>query len=172
MPEALWRRCSHWCVEMQPKWSATQGSLQGEGGRRGGRDVGIAAVDSVSVCENVHACACVRVCCMWRVARWNIRLTAMIHVYHCSAPHSFLFVPSSWACFHSLWSTAEPCGVLLLTNQTSQCHWAALSKTHGHVSFLHPPAFQCLAGSQAKNSNSLEDSAQPSHSEQRKKIKR
>lgn len=59
MPEALWRRCSHWCVEMQPKWSATQGSLQGEGGRRqGGRDVGIAAVDSVSV----KMCAHVRVC--------------------------------------------------------------------------------------------------------------
>lgn len=42
------------------------------------------------------------------------------------------------------------CGVLLLTNQTSQCHWAALSKTHGHVSSLHSPAFQRLAGSLAK----------------------
>lgn len=49
-----------------------------------------------------------------------------------------------------VWSTAEPCSVLLLTNQTSQCHWAALSKTHGHVSSLHSPAFQRLAGSRAK----------------------
>lgn len=38
----------------------------------------------------------------------------------------------------------------VLTNQTSQCHWAALSKTHGCVSSPHPLAFQCLAGSQAK----------------------
>ena len=107
------------------------------------------------VCLWKCVCACVRACVparvrMLRLARWNIRLTAIIHVYHCSAPHSFLFVPSSRTCFHSVWSTAEPCRVLLLTNQTSQCHWAALSKTHGHVSSLHSLAFQHSAGSQAK----------------------
>lgn len=159
------------------RWDAAQvisdsGEFTGGGREAAGREGCGYCCGRQCVCENVRACACVRICCMWRVARWNIRLTAMIHVYHCSAPHSFLFIPSSWACFHSVWSTAEPCGVLLLTNQTSQCHWAALSKTHGHVSFLHPPAFQCLAGSQAKNSNSLEDSAQRSRSEQRKKNKR
>lgn len=97
----------------------------------------------------MRMCVCVCFQCMWRLARWNIRLTAIIHVYHCSAPHILLFVPSSWASFHSVWSTAKPCSVLLLTNQTSQCHWAALSKTHGHVSSLHSQAFQRLAGSQA-----------------------
>lgn len=59
MPEALWRRCSHWCVEMQPKWSATQGSLQGEGGRRGGREGCGYCCGRQCVCENVRACACV-----------------------------------------------------------------------------------------------------------------
>lgn len=92
--------------------------------------------------------------CTQRSARWKIRLTAIIHVYHCYAPHSFLFVPSaacsSRACLYSVWSTAEPCGALLLTNQTSQCHWAASSKTHGHVSSLNSLVFQCLTGSQAK----------------------
>lgn len=44
----------------------------------------------------------------------------------------------------------QPCGVSLPTNQTSQCHWAASSKTHGHVSSLHSTAFQRLAGSSTK----------------------
>lgn len=146
---------------MQPKWSATQGSFEGGGEE----NVGVAVADSVSL----KTCVCVCVHCMWRLARWNIRLTAIIHVYHCSAPQSFLFVPPSRACFHSVWSTAEPCGVLLLTNQTSQCHWAALSKTHGHVSSLFPPAFQCLAGSQAKNLSLKESEGLSSAKPQRKK---
>lgn len=82
------------------------------------------------------------------------RLTAIIHVYRCSASLIFLFVPSavcsSRACLHSLWCIAQSCGVLLLTNQTSQCHRAVLSKTHGHVSSPHSPAFQHSTGSQAK----------------------
>lgn len=49
----------------------------------------------------------------WRLASWNIRLTVIIPAYHCWAPCSSLFVPSSWAYFHSVWSTAEPCGALL-----------------------------------------------------------
>lgn len=59
-------------------------------------------------------------------------------------------VCSSPACLRSVWSAAEPCGVLLQTNQTSQCHWADLSKAHGHVRSFHSPALQCLAGTQAK----------------------
>lgn len=71
-------------------------------------------------------------------------MTAVISVYQCSA--SFLFVPSAvWSVITRVYK--GPCSVLLLTNQTSQCHRAALSKTHGHVSSLHSPAFQCLAGS-------------------------
>lgn len=135
-------------VQSLVRWNAAQViSNSGELGERRGGKCGCFLGRQ---CASENACVCVSIQCMWRLARWNIRLTAIIHVYHCSASHSFLFVPSSRDCFHSVWSAAEPCGVLLLTNQTSQCHWAALSKTHGHVSSLHSLAFQRLAGSRAK----------------------
>lgn len=96
--------------------------------------------------------------CLWKcVCSVHVKVGKVKHqidCYHprlsmfCSSLSSSLFPPLC-AGFHSVWSAAEPCGVLLLTNQTSQCHWAALSKTHGHVSFLHSPAFQRSAGSQA-----------------------
>lgn len=83
-------------------------------------------------------------------------LRCQIDCYHpclssfCSSLLSLcsLCVCSSRACLHSVWSTAAPCGGLLPTNQTSQCHRKASSKTHGHVSSLHSADSQCLAGLQ------------------------
>lgn len=148
-PPLCLRQCREGAVTGALKCSPSDQQLRGVWRRRGW-NVGVSLADSVS--QKLCLSLCIH--CTRRSARWKIRLTAIIHVYHCYAPHSFLFVPSamcsSRACLHSVWSTAEPCGALLLTNQTSQCHWAALSKTHGHVSSLNSPAFQCLAGSQAK----------------------
>lgn len=45
-------RCSHWCVEMPPKWSAAQGCQE----RGGEENVGVVLADSVSL--KVCVCAC------------------------------------------------------------------------------------------------------------------
>lgn len=83
-------------------------------------------------------------------------LRCQIDCYHpclssfCSSLLSLcsLCVCSSRACLRSVWSAAAPCGGLLPTNQTSQCHRKASSKTHGRVSSLHSADSQCLAGLQ------------------------
>lgn len=83
-------------------------------------------------------------------------LRCQIDCYHpclssfCSSLLSLcsLCVSSSRACLRSVWSAAAPCGGLLPTNQTSQCHRKASSKTHGRVSSLHSADSQCLAGLQ------------------------
>lgn len=132
-------------------WATTTCELSrqsSEGGEE--ENVGVSLADSVSL----EKCLCVCIQYMLRLAKWNIRLTAIIRVYHCSASFSSPLCSLRCALLPGLsplmWSTAESCGVLLLTNQTSQCHWAALSKTHGHVSSPHSPAFQRSTGSRAK----------------------
>lgn len=53
-----------------------------------------------------------------RVFSLRAKTGKMKHQIDCYHPRlsllgSLLFVPSSWAYFHSVWSTAEPCGALL-----------------------------------------------------------
>lgn len=137
------RLCGEGVVTGALKCSPSDQQLRGVS-REEGREMWVFPWPTVCLWK----CVCVCVCEGWQGETSDWLLSSM------SITVLLLFVPSavrsSWACFHSVWSAAEPCGVLLLTNQTSQCHWAALSKTHGHVSSLHSPAFQRLAGSRAK----------------------
>lgn len=103
--------------------------------------------------ERARACVRVSFRYTWRLARWNIRLTVII-------PSIIVGLLALRSLFPPPGLISTQCGLQqspavrcsrVLTNQTSQCHWAASSKTHGCVSSPHPLAFQCLAGSQAKN---------------------
>lgn len=113
----------------------------------------------ISSARSVFLTLCPAVCVCVRALHGNAgELRCQIDCYHpclssfCSSLLSLcsLCVCSSWACLHSVWSTAAPCGGLLPTNQTSQCHRKASSKTHGRVSSLHSADFQRLAGLQSR----------------------
>lgn len=62
----------------------------------------------------LKACVCVCVFSLHvKTGKMKHQIDCYHPAYHCWAPCSSLFVPSSWAYFHSVWSTAEPCGALL-----------------------------------------------------------
>lgn len=62
---------------------------RGRGGRKKKKKVGVSLAESVPL--NLCLSVCIQL--MWRLARWKIRLTAIIRVHHYSAPRSSAFVP-------------------------------------------------------------------------------